>query len=76
MRNEDTSFQNSIIDIINNRSDIKILLLATSDYGRIFKKKLTLLFQMENLIRLLYVERLIKKINKYNEFLNDLFLQV
>ena len=73
IRNEDPSFQNSIIDIINNRSDLKILLLATSDYGIIFKKKLTLLFQMENLIRLLYVERLIKKIK---EFLNHLFLQV
>ena len=76
IRNEDTSFQNSIIDIAYNRSDLKKLLLATSDYGRIFNTKLTLLFQMENLIRLLYVERLIKKINKYNEFLNDLFLQV
>ena len=72
IRNEDPNFQNSIIDIVNNRSDLKIFLLATGDYGRIFKKILTLLFQMENLIRLLYVELLIKKTK---EFLNHLFLQ-
>ena len=28
------SFQNSIIDIVNNRSDLTKFLLATSDYGR------------------------------------------
>ena len=31
---EDTGFQNSIIDIVNNRSDLRKCLLATSDYGR------------------------------------------
>ena len=31
---EDPSFQNSIIDIINNRSDLRKFLLATSDYRR------------------------------------------
>ena len=31
---EDTSFQNSIIDIVNNRSELINFLLATSDYGR------------------------------------------
>ena len=31
---EDPSFQNSIIDIVNNRSDLTKFLLATSDYGR------------------------------------------
>ena len=31
---EDRNFQNSIIDIVNNRSDLKNFLLATSDYGR------------------------------------------
>ena len=31
---EDPSFQNSIIDIVNNRSDLRKLLLATSNYGR------------------------------------------
>ena len=31
---EDTSFQNSIIDIVNNRSQLRNFLLATSDYGR------------------------------------------
>ena len=34
IRNEDPSFQNSIIDIVNNRSDFNFFLLATSDYGR------------------------------------------
>ena len=31
---EDTSFQNSIIDIVNNRSELRNFLLATSDCGR------------------------------------------
>ena len=31
---EDPGFQNSIIDIVNNRSDLRKCLLATSDYGR------------------------------------------
>ena len=31
---EDLNFQNSIIDIVNNRSDLRKCLLATSDYGR------------------------------------------
>ena len=31
---EDPSFQNSIIDIVNNRSDLRKCLLATSEYGR------------------------------------------
>ena len=31
---EDPSFQNSIIDIINNRSDLRKFLLATSSYRR------------------------------------------
>ena len=31
---EDPSFQNSIIDIINNRSDWRKILVATSDYRR------------------------------------------
>ena len=31
---EDPNFQNSIIDIVNNRSDLRKLLLATSNYGR------------------------------------------
>ena len=34
IRNEDPSFQNSIIDIVNNRSDFKKFLLDKSDYGR------------------------------------------
>ena len=31
---EDPSFQNSIINIVNNRSDLRKCLLATSEYGR------------------------------------------
>ena len=30
IRNEDPSFQNSVFDIVNNRSDLKALLLARS----------------------------------------------
>ena len=32
--NEDPNFQNSIIDIVNNRSNLRKFLLDTSDYGR------------------------------------------
>ena len=57
IRNEDPNFKNSIIDIVNNRSDLRKVLLAISDYGKkIFRKILTQLLQMENLIGLLYVE--------------------
>ena len=31
---KDPNIQNSIIDIVNNRYDLKFFLLATSDYGR------------------------------------------
>ena len=34
IRDEDPNFQHSIIDIVNNRSDLRKCLLATSDYGR------------------------------------------
>ena len=34
IRNEDPSFKNSVIDIANNRSDLRKLLLTTSDYGK------------------------------------------
>ena len=34
IRNEDPSFQNSIIDIVNNRSDFKKFLLDKNNYGR------------------------------------------
>ena len=32
IRNEDPNFKNSIIDIVNSRSDLRKFLLATSDY--------------------------------------------
>ena len=34
IRNENPNFKNSIIDIVNNRSDLRNLLLATSNYGK------------------------------------------
>ena len=40
IRNGDLNFQNSIIDIVNNRSDIRKFLLATSDYGRNILEKI------------------------------------
>ena len=33
-RNDDPNFKNSIIDIINNRSDLRKFLLAISDHGK------------------------------------------
>ena len=53
IRNEDPNFQNSIIDIRNNRSNFCLLWVIMEEISR---KILTLLLQMENLIRLLYVE--------------------
>ena len=34
IRNEDRNFENSVIDIVNNRSELIKFLFATSDYGR------------------------------------------
>ena len=34
IRNQDPIFQNSVIDVVNNRSNLRKFLLATSDYGR------------------------------------------
>ena len=34
IRNEDPNFKNSIINIVNNRSDLRKFFLATSDYGK------------------------------------------
>ena len=53
IRNEDPNFQNSIIDMRNNRSNFCLLWVIMEEISR---KILTLLLQMENLIRLLYVE--------------------
>ena len=53
IRNEDPNFQNSIIDIINNRSNFCLLWVIMEEKSR---KILMLLLQMENLIRLLYGE--------------------
>ena len=53
---EDPNFQNSIIDIANDRSDLKNFCWLQVIMEEIFRKTLTLFFQMKNLIRLLYVE--------------------
>ena len=53
---EDPSFQNSIIDIVNNRSDLRKFFLATRIMKEISKKTLTLLSLVETSIRLLFVE--------------------
>ena len=34
IRNEGPDLQNSLVDVVNNRSDLRKFLLATSDYGR------------------------------------------
>ena len=34
IRNEDPNFKNSIIDTVNNRSDLRKFFLAKSDYGK------------------------------------------
>ena len=34
IRNQDPNFQNLVIDVVNNRSNLRKFLLATSDYGR------------------------------------------
>ena len=39
IENEDTNFQNKIIDLLNYRSDLQKYLLATSRYGDFIKKK-------------------------------------
>ena len=62
---EDVSFQNSIIDIVNNRSDLRKFFLATRIMKEISKKTLTLLSLVETSIRLLFVEYYIKKIKVF-----------
>ena len=36
----DPAFQNSITDTLNSRADLRIYLLATSDYGQNFQKNI------------------------------------
>ena len=40
IRNQDSNFKNSIIDIVNNRSDLRKFLLATRDYAKNFHKNI------------------------------------
>ena len=38
--NEDTNFQNKIIDLVNNRTDLQKYLLATSGYVDFIQEKI------------------------------------
>ena len=40
VKNEDTHFQNKIIDLVNNRTDLQKYLLATSGYGDFIQEKI------------------------------------
>ena len=40
IRNEDRNFENSVIDIVNNRSELIKFLFSTSDYGRNIQEKI------------------------------------
>ena len=40
IRNEDPNFKNSIIDIVNNRFDLRKFLLATYDYGKTIQENI------------------------------------
>ena len=40
IENEDTNFQNKIIDLVNNRTDLQKYLLATSEYGDFIQEKI------------------------------------
>ena len=40
IENEDTNFQNKIIDLVNNRTDLQKYLLATSGYGDFIQEKI------------------------------------
>ena len=56
IENEDTNFQNKIIDLVNNRTDLPKYLLATSRYGDFIQKKSILLWTMGSIIMRWYVE--------------------
>ena len=73
IRNEDPNFKNSIIDIVNNRSDLRKLLLATSDYVKNIQENINAVVADGKFNQLLYVEHWIKKIK---DFLNRLYHSV
>ena len=50
IENEDTNFQNKIIDLVNNHTDLQKYLLATSGYVDLSKKKSILLWMMGSII--------------------------
>ena len=41
IENEDTNFQNKIIDLVNSRTDLQKYLLATSRYGDFIQEKIS-----------------------------------
>ena len=50
IENEDTNFQNKIIDLVNNHTDLQKYLLATSGYVDLSKKKSIPLWMMGSII--------------------------
>ena len=54
--NEDTNFQNKIVDLVNNHTDLQNYLLATSRYGDFIQEKSMLLWTMGSIIMRWYVE--------------------
>ena len=55
IENEDTNFQNKIIDLVNNHTDLQNYLLGTSRYGDFIQKKSILLWTMGSIIMRWYV---------------------
>ena len=51
------NFQNSIIDVVNNRSDLRKCLLATRDYGRNIQENINAIVPDGKFNHLLCVER-------------------
>ena len=57
MQTEYPNFQNSIIDVVNNRSDLRKCLLATRDYGRNIQENINAIVPDGKFNHLLCVER-------------------
>ena len=70
--NEDPNFQNSITDIVNNRSNLRKFLLHTSDYGRDIQENINAVDADGKLNQAIVRRALDKK--KTKEFLNHLYL--
>ena len=60
---EDQNFQNSIIDIVSNRSDIKRFLLARNNYGRNIQENINAVLSDEKINKAV-VHRALDQTNK------------